>query len=807
MNELSGKGRKLVLDSEAIGLVRKLRAGDKSSMHIIVAKDADTGQVFVFFDAYAERDPQNREKLLSEDTRDGDLDQGIKFIRQCEVIISQNFSGYDALAFEKVFGKEFHFNYYGKRNDDKYPFQVMDTYVMSCVLNPERKPPFQAYNIGKGNVGPHSIEAHGIEIGRYKPENEDWSKLTDHMIHRCVEDVEIGHSLYRKLMGEWYKHLAVPNKATGLDIETAYKCELRVAFAIARQALRGFRFNTGLALKTWEDLCDKLETTEAQFRPHIPLRIKKKKLPVPFNGCEHGSYATEVKAITKKPTPKTWCSISGKPDGVTQKAWLADNPVQQSNTSGEFTASVTKRYPECTGFITDYKSPMVQGPFTPVVYEEVGLGSRDLIKQLLHKHGWLGVNLSDTETRKQDDGETLDPWCGKIDEDSIAAWELRGGMPAWCKSIGQWYVLFSRANQILNIKDMEHYADFKQFPPKGCKGLMAKLFNPEYEQSSVEYFETNGKWPTDPTENWRAPAEAFPNATNTSRMRHKVVVNIPSRGLSPLRDLFIASEGKKVLGCDGSGLELRMLAHFMNDQEYTDVVLNGDIHSYNQDKAGLPSRDVTKTFIYAFLYGSGTANLAKVCGMTHKAMEIVLRQFAESLPALEALRNRLEIVADRGYLIAVDGRQARIRSRDGKPLTHTLLNVLLQTTGSLTMKYGLCFADIEMRKRGVGLDETGHPAFVANVHDEIQMEVEASEVLSIEYEYGNWKDEEKRVHIDTEGRMWSAPSKVNDTTATRQYHPAGQILAEGMTKAGEFLKIRCPLAGEYSIGDSWADTH
>lgn len=82
-------------------------------------------------------------------------------------------------------------------------------------------------------------------------------------------------------------------------------------------------------------------------------------------------------------------------------------------------------------------------------------------------------------------------------------------------------------------------------------------------------------------------------------MRHKFVVNIPSRGLHPLRHLFIAGVGKSILGCDGAGLELRMLAHFLNDLEYTAIVLDGDIHTHNQTLAGLPIRDMAKTFIYA----------------------------------------------------------------------------------------------------------------------------------------------------------------------------------------------------------------
>jgi DNA polymerase I-like protein with 3'-5' exonuclease and polymerase domains len=112
-----------------------------------------------------------------------------------------------------------------------------------------------------------------------------------------------------------------------------------------------------------------------------------------------------------------------------------------------------------------------------------------------------------------------------------------------------------------------------------------------------DFYAKMRSWPVE--DEWRVPAVAISIGTNTFRARHKNVVNIPSRGLYPLRDLFIASDGKMVLGCDGAGLELRMLAHFMNDSDYIDTVLNGDIHSYNQELAGLPTRDMAKTFIYA----------------------------------------------------------------------------------------------------------------------------------------------------------------------------------------------------------------
>lgn len=96
------------------------------------------------------------------------------------------------------------------------------------------------------------------------------------------------------------------------------------------------------------------------------------------------------------------------------------------------------------------------------------------------------------------------------------------------------------------------------------------------------------------------------------------------------------------------------------------------------------------------------------------------------------------------------------------------------------------------------------------------MEVNADEVEAVTYSIPSedWKAEEKREHWDG-GRMYSAPSilsgnpKEPGTTLSigRKYHRAGHLLAQTMTQAGEFLQLRIPLAGEYKLGDSWADTH
>ncbi len=829
----SGIGRFLVLDSEGVGLVPELRYNDPSSVHTICITDAFTGEQFVFFDPYEKRDPNAREMLRAEGTQDGYLTDGLDMLMQAEAIVAQNMVGYDGIAFEKVWPKYWKYNYTERRGKkalhaDYFPCKLMDTMILSQLLNPDRKAPPQAFAIGRGNVGPHSIEAHGIRIGRWKPENEDWTVLTDHMLHRCSEDTAIGKDMFFWLMNnEWADHLRRGrNKVSGLGIDSAYRMELQVGISIARQGFRGFRLDTKTAWSDWVRIGKEMKDIFTKIEPHIPLRLKTEPMK-----SEH---------IIKR------CASFNKayPDAG-GSAWLAsylrnylaNGEVRIGNRmpmwkltkkNGDYSKDLQKVYPEMVGNVNDTKNPLVAGPFTPIEWEDVGLGNLEYIKEnVLYPRGWLGVTFGEADEKwinnEKDNpsGEPPKPWSGKIDEESLKAWKAReGDIPSWLEGIVSWYVNRSRRSQILNVKDMEYFDKHHAWPKQKngqhfCKGLLAKAYNVEHGMEGWQYYEKMGEFPQSMDEEWRVPAEAFSIGTNTFRMRHKFVVNIPSRGLNPLRHLFIAGKGKKVLGCDGAGLELRMLAHFMNDAIYTEVVLNGDIHTHNQELAGLPIRDMAKTFIYAFLYGSGIKNLAKVCGLSVEEMEKRVARFKKELPSLANLIKACERAGEKyGYIQGIDGRWGRIRKSGGKILIHTVLNVLLQMTGSLCMKYGLCFAENKMIKEGVALDEFGFPMFIANVHDEVQMEVNEDEVEYYVYQINekDWKAEEKAQYFDEKKRMWSAPKVLEgkgtgSLTIQRCYHRAGEILAETMEETGRFLRLRIPLAGEYMIGDSWHDTH
>ncbi|AWD90600.1 DNA polymerase [Pseudomonas phage Njord] len=828
---VSGVGRFWVVDSEAEGLLPALRYNDPSSVHTIVLTDAFTKETFVFFDPYEKRNSA-RVMLDQEDTQDGYLIDALDAMMEAEALVLQNGVGYDAFLLEYVWPHHWKFNYLERRGKDRlhsnyFPVKMMDTMLISQLTNPDRKPPQQAFALGLGNIGAHSIAAHGIRIGRFKPENEDWTHLTDHMIHRCEEDTVIGLDMFFWLMhGDWAEAVRKgPNRETGFGISSALMMETQVALNITRQALRGFRLDMKVAKSDWDLLGRQMEEIAVGIRPHIPPRLLTEPMKKSHIDATCNAY---TKAFNDD---STWLRRELHKLVIRDDYRIGKRATMWAITtkSGDYSANLKKVYPEMVGNRNDTKDPLVDGPFTPVGFEEIGLGNLEYMKEhVLYKRGWLGVNFSEGDEKYMEDyeenpsGDPPKPWSGKIDEESLTAWAERDGeVPEFLRNLVSWYVLRSRRSQILNVGDMEYFEVHKEWPRqtngrRECRGLMARAFSREHGMEAQDYFAKMHEWPSSYDEEWRVPAAAFSIGTNTFRMRHKFVVNIPSRGLHPLRHLFIAGKGMMILGCDGSGLELRMLAHFMNDPTYIDVVLNGDIHAYNQQLAGLTTRDMAKTFIYAFLYGSGMKNLARVCGVSEAEMTKRVERFRKMLPSLTGLIAKLEAEAERfGYLHAIDGRWGRVRRTGKKIKVHTVLNVLLQMTGSLTMKYGLCLAEKAMKLEGVALDKLGHPRMVANVHDEIQMEVPEGEVEFLEYRIEGtkaaWKVEEKREHVDAEGRMWSAPSKGEEVDGEyiirRSYHRAGAILAETMTKCGTLFKLNIPLAGEYKIGKSWYDTH
>ena len=252
----------------------------------------------------------------------------------------------------------------------------------------------------------------------------------------------------------------------------------------------------------------------------------------------------------------------------------------------------------------------------------------------------------------------------------------------------------------------------------------------------------------------------IPNGAITGRMTHRSpnVAQTPSSNKpygKECRECWTVPEGYKLVGIDASGLELRVLAHYMKNKEYINEIVNGDIHTTNQNLARLGSRSQAKTFIYALIYGAGDAKIGSVVGGNAKAGATLRSSFIRNLPSLGNLTTSVERAAQtRKYLKALDGRVIHIRK------VYSALNTLLQGGGAVIMKTALVLLDNRIKELGLNAH------FVANVHDEWQIEVKEDQADQV-----------------------------------------GQLGVQAIRDTQQVLNLNCPLDGEYQIGDNWSETH
>jgi len=349
-------------------------------------------------------------------------------------------------------------------------------------------------------------------------------------------------------------------------------------------------------------------------------------------------------------------------------------------------------------FLGDHWTTAV-APFSRLDYPEFNLGSRQQIGRYLQYFGWK----PETFTEK---GQPI------VDESVLNKVK---GIPE-AELIGEYLMVQKRIAQI---------------------------------QSWVDAVQDNG----------RVHGYVNSNGAVTGRMTHSK----PNMGQVPAvyspygrecREVWTVPSGYTLVGMDASGLELRMLAHYMNDERYTNEILTGDIHTANQLASGLATRDQAKTFIYAFLYGAGDAKIGSIVGGTAKDGKRLKEKFLSNTPALGRLRERVGVASGRGYVLGLDRRRVYVRSE------HAALNTLLQSAGAIVMKKALQLLDEYATKWNIDYK------IIGNIHDEIQTEVRSDEA-------------------DVFGRLATSCIEA----------------------AGLHYKLNCPLAGEYKVGDTWADTH
>lgn len=299
----------------------------------------------------------------------------------------------------------------------------------------------------------------------------------------------------------------------------------------------------------------------------------------------------------------------------------------------------------------------------------------------------------------------------------------------------------------------------------GIGGQIAKWYIYNHRKSQIE------GWLRHVRPDHRITAVANTCGTPTGRMRHSIVVNVPKA--SPevvfgqeMRELFTVPEGKVLVGHDASGLEARMMAHYLGDPELIEVIIDPDkdFHTLVWDaiREFVDTRTGAKGIEYACIYGAGDPKLGRMTdrrpkgwsdGRTGKAVREAL---GRGIPALQELSERVKRQADRGYLVGLDGRRVPVRS------SHSALNTLFQSGGAIVMKRSMIFLDQWMKRERINALKVG------DFHDEAQHELE---------------NNQKEIELFSE------------------------LAVQSIIKAGEFFELNCRLDAEAKVGRNWAETH
>ena len=314
--------------------------------------------------------------------------------------------------------------------------------------------------------------------------------------------------------------------------------------------------------------------------------------------------------------------------------------------------------------------------------------------------------------------------------------------------------------------------------PKIDETVLANIKIPE-AQTIAEYLMLNKRisqiesWMEAVGKDGRVHGKVITNGAVTGRATHSSpnLAQIPNTSSvygAECRQCWTVEEGNVQVGVDLSGVELRCLSHYMQDEEWQRELLEGDVHWKNTQAFGLvpmgtvkedikehkDARNLSKTLTYSVLYGAGAAKVGTTVNGSAKQGAKLIDNFLNNTPSLKKLKAKVDKLAAKGFVPAIDGRKIWVRSE------HAALNSLLQSAGAIIAKQWIvCFTD-ELKSKKIPYK------LLAWVHDEVQLETPA--------EYGEI---------------------------------VGKIVAEAATTAGEILKFRCPIAAEYRVGKNWYDCH
>jgi DNA polymerase I-like protein with 3'-5' exonuclease and polymerase domains len=703
----------LVYDIETDGFLSRM-----TRIHTLCLLDTETGKRWSF----RHNDQENN------------IHEGVALLKEADQLIGHNVLAFDNPAIKKIYP------------DFKPKGEVLDTMVLCRVAAPDIKSSdMQRWKKGllPGNlIGSHSLDAWGRRLGRHKGDYSEmmrkkgldpWAAWNPEMEEYCVLDVEVTALLYANI-----KQVDVHPDCIALEHD--------IHELAGRMEQNGFPFDLEAArrlethLRSEYDALNKriVELAGMRFTPEGKKHVKPR-----FYDPEGLQATKERKGLFKKPDPLVGEDLS--------RSWWGKVTVFKRNhlrDGVEFTAGA---------------------PFCRAKWEEMNPGSRhQIVDFLMDRYDWTPTEFTDTGAPS-----VAGPALDKLAEDIPVVKDIsefffyQKVLGQVAEGNGSWIKQYDEITGCIHARTDTGGAvtgrcthsnpNIAQVPGVLSGKLYRKDGTPD-----PHFIGNDGEW--------------LDRCYKPDGSLKKEAPLFGRRGEYgwECRSLFRVPEGWDEVGTDLSGIEFRCLAELtapFDDGELIEVVLNGDIHAFNMEKTGIPSRDIVKRVLYGLLYGAGDEKLGLTAKPTAspaeaRALGAALRaQLMAGLPALHEAIKRVQKDARRGYLIGLDGRKIKVRSE------HSALNTRLQSDAALIAKRWIILSDQMARKEGAfhgwkNGQQLGDFVIMAFIHDEQQT-----------------------------------------ATAPGFSELYAKISVEAARQAGLDFGFRCPVGAEAKIGKSWAECH
>lgn len=847
-----------LLNDESVDyLASPYRLKDSFAMHCIVCESHDTGEIIAFHDGdkylfdgrpYIETDGKYEYRLEEYEHLEythfplkdfPDFVNGTGKFKgnsnyKITKVVGHNIINFDLLAIKLFFKLNYSIKYNTWGNSN---IEICDTMILSKTLNPDR--------FGGHSLAELSKKAGGdvkIDFRKNIPETERFKTFAADMLYYCIYDNKANTAVFRYLMEEWgdYSKWSEP-----------FNLEQRVADIITRQEHRGFAFNMKQAEDNIRDLDARMEACRLEAEPVLPPKpatkgYLKSFIPPKLQFKKNGEPSSNMIKFAEKHSGE----LVQKEDGW----WLFA-------LGKEFKLPIPAEEPICDPTVpatlddtTHIKNWLVGLGWSPSEYKDKDItlksgtkikkdeaqmekAIRDYVDQTLASNfcqdrcdhlectpETLEWKLRDRIAKAKGRGVKVltNPSFTKGQEKDICPnLEALGEKFPYATQIVQYLTYKHRRNSILGGG-----ADWEEDEEDYDKGYLAAV-------------RADGRIPT--------PAATCDAAT--SRMKHRLVANIPrvtSLYGYEMRNLFGVEVPKYFqIGYDFDSLEAKIESHYcwryeQEPHEYCNALLlekPNDVHTMMarriSDTIGRKfERSPAKSVKYGITYGAQAAKVAKTIGSDMYTGQLVYDAFWEAAKPLALLKERLHdfwVKTGKKYILGIDGRKVPTRS------AHAILNSLFQSGGVICAKRAMVIYDDLIEEEGLAVDffvdDWKNKSFVQQMiayHDEAQLEVtrdlvhfkwfskeslgwtqvdDPEEQKKIDKEcldkVNTWKEEEEK----RTGKIWANVHESPKGGWFTAYSRAGELASIAVNKAGEYYNLNVPLTAGYDVGNSWASCH